>query len=464
MESKLFGVIIETGPQDWQILQQENGFADIYLSGNLYINQSLNGSERILARVLDENTGILVGAPAVTTLNSEKKWELTLKNIPAGGLYRIETLLRYNEICEKVGNRIHHIGVGDVFVIAGQSNAQGIGKDTVYDPVELGIHMFHQSGCWKIASHPFADTTDSVYHEMMELSQVGHSPWLNFARTLKNLLHYPIGLIPTAKGGTPLETWNPEQEGSLYRNMLSMLKDSGNKTRGVLWYQGCNDTDAVKASDYLERFKKVVKHIRKDLDNPDLPIFTVQLNKVTCLKNRLSDSANEWGLIREAQRMAALTIPNVFIIPSIDMTVCDGIHNRACSNLVIGERVAKMALKHIYGYQVLSDAPMITSATYSDDTIIVEFSNVVNRLNTDMIPIERFPIIVEDSIGKIPICDYSNKGNTITLKLTKRLQGKIYLHCAMEQFAYGLLPYDVDSYLPIMPFYRFEVKGAGTDE
>ena len=49
---------------------------------------------------------------------------------------------------------------------------------------------------------------------------------------------YPVGLIPTALGGSSLSRWNPDQDGDLYWNMISRIKDSGGIIKAVLWYQG----------------------------------------------------------------------------------------------------------------------------------------------------------------------------------------------------------------------------------
>lgn len=456
MQTDFFGVIIERGPQDWQVVGQENGAADIPLSGRLCYGEPLDGSERILARIVDENTGVLLAPPVSTPLLPGKRWELTLKDVPAGGLYRIETLMRYGANCEKIGERIHHIGVGDVYLIAGQSNAQGVGKDTVYDPCELGIHMLRQTGAWAIAAHPLGDGTGTVFPKIRAGSQIGHSPWLNFARTLKNTLHYPIGLIPAALGGTPLSRWNPEEEGDLYRNMLDMAAAAGSEIRGILWYHGCNDANPDDCGSYYERFCRMVSHLRGDFG--DVPILTVQLNKATCVKGGLHTNDPYWSQIREAQRRAAVELPGVYIVPTADLSVCDGIHNRAADNLTIGERAGKLALRRVYGKTTLGDAPMIAAAEKRGATITARFDHVTQRLNTDLVPVERFALQAEDENGPLPLADYSGQGGEITLMFGRDVGKEAFLSCAAQQYNHGALPYDVDSYLPVIPFTRFPVK------
>lgn len=60
------------------------------------------------------------------------------------------------------GDMIHHLGIGDLFVITGQSNSAGYGKDPIFDPPELGIHLLKNNGRWDMASHPFNDSTATI--------------------------------------------------------------------------------------------------------------------------------------------------------------------------------------------------------------------------------------------------------------------------------------------------------------
>ena len=93
-------------------MQQTDGAADIVLAGHLYYPDELNGSEFVCARVVDEATGLVVCPHVSTTVQADRSWRLTLRRVPAGGLYRIETRMRFDVIKEKRGDNIHHIGVG----------------------------------------------------------------------------------------------------------------------------------------------------------------------------------------------------------------------------------------------------------------------------------------------------------------------------------------------------------------
>lgn len=163
--------------------------------------------------------------------------------VPKGGLYRIDTCMDLADTCgdwSVRGDCVYHVGVGDVFVIAGQSNSAGYGKDFISDAPEAGVHLLKNSGCWDIAAHHMNDSTDTLHPHNRDGANTGHSPYLSFGKYLKRELGYPIGLVQTSLGGSPLSAWSGE-EGSLCRSMLNVVKKL-NGIKGILWYQGCSDT------------------------------------------------------------------------------------------------------------------------------------------------------------------------------------------------------------------------------
>ena len=119
-------------------------------------------------RLVREETGTPVNASldwrAVET-GSDGTWRGDLGPVPAGGPYRLET--RFNPKGNKLGewslrgDMRHFLGVGDLWIIAGQSNASGYGRAPYEDAPELGLHMLRHNGSWTLASHPLSDATAS---------------------------------------------------------------------------------------------------------------------------------------------------------------------------------------------------------------------------------------------------------------------------------------------------------------
>lgn len=245
---RINGAFIDKGPQDWQVLQRHDGFASVELAGVWNVPAEFAEQvECVLVRVVDENTNrpVINWESCETTFDDGRKsgsWKHTLKNIPEGGLYRLETKVFSGDYVWGVrGDMRHHIGVGDIYCIIGQSNATGYGRDHVTDAPDMLVHLLRARGEWDIATHPFNDSTDTIFPDNREGSNPGSCPYLSFGKTLKNALHIPIGLIPAAEGGSPICDWLPSQNGYLYRNMQQYLNTIGNDFAGFLWYQGCTD-------------------------------------------------------------------------------------------------------------------------------------------------------------------------------------------------------------------------------
>jgi len=463
VENKQIGVIVEQGPQQWAIVQQRNGAASIGLSGKWRMDEPVRKAQAY-ARVIREESGETVVDWTMAEMTEEGGWSVVLNNVPAGGLYRIETCLQIdgNPAMEWAarGDMIHHIGVGDLWIIAGQSNAAGYGKGPVNDPPELGIHLLRNNGKWDLATHPFNESTNTLHIVNREMTNPGHSPFLSFAKLLKKELGYPIGLLQTALGGSPLKAWNPAEDGRLYRNMLSTVHEAGGLVKGVVWYQGCNDCYPGEYESYGGRFRQMVDQWRADLGEPELPFSTVQLNRYTGIDTKEEDDL-AWGLVREYQRQAARDIPHVTVIPAIDCPLSDEVHNSPAGNLLIGERMARAVLASVYGRDVHFRAPEIADARYfvSDDgtpAVELAYDHVGGYLLT--IGPNQPVFTIEDEAGRAEIEAWSISGrNAIRIKLKRPLEGQAHLYGGYERNPAVYFPLDSLTYMPPLSFYRYPV-------
>lgn len=455
------GVIIREGLQDFQIIQQKNGVGDISISG-IWIKPENIDEADVLIRVVSESTGDTVIPWIKCDKTEDCGWNVVIRSIPAGGLYRIETCLNHEGCKWEIqwatrGDMIHHVGVGDIYVIAGQSNSAGYGKDPINDPPEIGLHILRNSGKWDLASHPLNESTNTVHEENREGGNPGHSPYMNFARILKRELGYPIGLVQTSLGGTPLSMWNPAEDGLLYKNMLNIIKTQVGSIKGVLWYQGCSDTSSEQCVTYLQSFENMVSAIRHELGDENLPFLTVQINR--CLSPGTKEDDIYWGKIREAQRQAAKKIQAVYVVPSIDCTMSDGIHNTASSNMVLGERLAKAALSQIYRKKYLYRAPeIVTAVLLESNRVQLNFENVFDRLDTFEQQASHSPFTIIDEEGQPDIVEYFTEDKTsIIITFSRELKGKGQVHGAYEMNPKAILPIDRETHMPILAFYGIEI-------
>lgn len=455
-----FGVIIDSGAMDWQIFQQDkDGFGKIELKGRWIFDEKDCNVEM---RLVNQDTGSIVSKNTdwrQAEARSDGIWYGTITRIPAGGLYRIETRLCWPKQPEKEwsirGDMIHNIGIGDLWVIAGQSNAVGYGREAIDDPPELGIHLLRNNEKWTLATHPLNDSTHTYHPVNCDIPNPGHSFCLSFAKILKKNLGYPIGLIQTALGGSPLARWNPKEKADLYKNMLHCISLAGGKIKGILWYQGCSDTDDERSRTYENRFTKMILRWRKDLEDNNLPILTVQLNRVYWKENEVIDRG--WSRVREAQRQVAHKLKNVFITPAIDLPLSDTVHTSSAGNMRLGERMAKLALGGVHKKPIYFKAPDILSAHRDNNGEIVRliFNNVIGRLWSP--DTNRVCFKVEDKEGEVAITGVEYKGREIYLKLSRRLVDTAVVHGG-----YGanppVVPFDVDRMMPMLTFYNVEVE------
>lgn len=468
MSENQTGAMIESGLSDWQILQQDAaGFATLTLRGRWASEQP----GIVEVRVVAADTGVAVSRETdwqAATTEADGRWKASLR-VPAGGLYRLETHFKTTEQQAREwstrGDMRHFWGVGDLWVIAGQSNSAGYGRGAVYDPPELGLHLFRNSENWTLAFHPMNDSTDTAHIVNREAANSAHSPYLNFARLLKQQLGYPIGLVQTALGGSPLSQWNPteNEDAVLYKNMLHCVEQVGGTVKGILWYQGESDCDLKLAGTYGERFEAAVKAWRAALKQPNLAVLTVQLNRVYLpLENAepISGPQNRgWSIVREAQRQAARTLSNVGVVPALDLPLSDLIHTSPAGNMILGERMAQAALGMVYGRAIPFTAPDVRSARLLSDGKHVEltFEQASDRM--DNIERESICFVVEDDSGFVPIdrVDYPMDA-TIQLVLGRALAGRAVVHGA-----YGcnppIAPVDMNRLMPMLGFYGLPMDG-----
>ncbi len=462
------GVYIEEGPQNFEIIQRNSeGYAELCLAGSWIRPADLqDSSAEVYIRVLSENSGQTI-VPFTKCRLDGNKWSVALSRVPAGGPYKIETGLCVNGNIRLdwnvAGEMRHFVGVGDVYVIAGQSNSTGYGKGIIEDEPEIGIHALKYDGNWTIASHPLTDCTGAGELEHTEYNNHGNSPYLNFARCLKRELHVPIGLVPTAVGGSPISLWNPCQQGTLYRRMQHLTARLSGGYCGILWYQGCTDGDLLEnATSYEENFTKMVAQWREDTGNPSLVFLTCQLNR--CFVKSDSDYDSRWGMIREAQRQAARKIPNCYIVPTSDIPLSDPIHNSAQGNLLLGERIARLALSEVYHQSLpFTSASLKRAFRRTADSIGLVFDGLLGILEGFTDDLKKLDFTVSDKNGRIDISGCYFGADEVYITLEREPEGNCTIGCGNTRDPAGIIPMDVQTYMPILSFSDVVVEDLPAD-
>ncbi|MDB5050605.1 MAG: hypothetical protein JWO30_3676 [Fibrobacteres bacterium] len=473
---KPWGAFIENGPGDWQVLQQDaDGYARLRASGRWAPKESMGllgaSGGTVELRLVREDSGAPVSGDLDwrgAATGADGGWNGELYPVPAGGPYRLET--RFNPKGNKLGewslrgDTRHFLGVGDLWIIAGQSNASGYGRGPYDDAPELGLHMLRHNGTWALAAHPLSDATASVFPASRETYNTGHSPFLHFARALKRELGHPIALLPAALGGSPLEAWHPGT-GPLFANLKAMVAKAGGRVKGMIWYQGETDTEPGKAHDYLERFLASAAGWREGLGHAELPILTVQLARYRSEKPGGED--REWSQVREAQRQAALRDARICVTPALDLPLDDTIHIGTSGNMTLGARLARCALGAVYGSvpEIRGALPegragtplewkapdLIEAALEGGHVVRLRFAPVLSRLESH--DPKAMPFRVEDDDGFVPVekAIYFHR-DSVKLFLAKAPRGSVRVSCGYGENP-DTLPMDVERQMPVLAFH-----------
>ena len=433
---------------DYQILKRDaDGFANAPLGGT-FPEGTPPGAVAYSAVFLEENNQLVV--PWTCCEQSGDGWRTTLR-LFQGGLYRIEVRAaeHWDSIeWSPVVALVHHVGVGELYLLAGQSNMSGYGRDFAYDPPELGIHMYGNDGQWKLAVHPLNNSLNTIYPENKELT-CGTSPALSFARAVKRFMKVPVGLIPAALGGSSLALWHPLEDGRLYRGMVRRLLQTG-PVSGVLWYQGCSDANEKNAGGYLERFVSMVDLWRAELG--EIPIVTVQLNR--CTQGKGSDANRAWAMVREAQRQAARRLFGLYVVPANDLAMSDFIHNSSGANVILGERMA-LALKAGQGAPSAALFPDVEYAELVSDTRVrIGIRNGHPMRVTDEGGAD---FTVEDQSGLISCVAVQAGDDSVTLLLGRPVTLPAFVHGGWRCDHIWGMPRALNG-CPLLSFYQLPVR------
>ncbi len=442
----------------YQIFQQENGRADLTVTGWVQDYEVSDRPGHVCANLYRESNGTCA-TPLFQAEMEGNRYRVVLKDVPAGGLYTLRVRYCHDDDPEWAinGDTRFHLGVGDIWVIAGQSNAVGYGKTPAIGVREERVHLFPLNRVWRDGCEPLSDGACYDFTPVGEGFLTGVSPFGSFAEELVRELNYPIGLLQTAQGGSPLSAW--EKGAGLFNNMMEVIQLAGGRVRGIVWHQGCTDCDTAKdASTYLPRFKRFVQDVREALDAPDLPILTAQLNKYITVAD--SQRLSSWAQVKEAQRQAARQLSNVYVSPTHDLALSDWAHNNAVSCQILGQRMAWIALEKLYGKHYYGMCPDAEDIVLKGDTVEITFGNVHQWLVNLCLPGEECDFEVEDDSGKIPVVACECRMNTVMLKLERTPAGKALCSFAHRPTNSGHLPFDRANAMPPLTFYRAEARKA----
>jgi len=344
--------------------------------------------------------------PGITTTGSvQGTWRITLKTPAAGGPFNI-SFKGQNEIILK------NVLIGEVWLCSGQSNmemsAQSINnsEEEIMNADYPEIRFFtvststslypqeHLSGNWKVCTP----------ETMKPFSAIGYF----FARKLQKELGVPVGIINSSWGGTPAESWMPEEvvlkdenlrkaaamqkpfpwgpvePARIYNAMISPVIHY--RIAGVLWYQG--EANTINGYAYKEMLTALINSWRSKWGY-EFPFYFAQIAPYKYGKKY------EGVVVRDAQRKA-LEVPNTGMTVLSD--ICDTLDIHPKNKQDAALRLANLALSRTYKKDGPEDSgPLYKSLTIDKSKAVITFDHS-EGLNSTGDKITCFEIAGEDRI------------------------------------------------------------------
>lgn len=316
-------------------------------------------------------------------------WRLT--GIPVGGPYTLT--IRDAVDCVT----FHTIYVGDLWLLAGQSNMEGAGRMTpedaryAADPLPF-LRAFYMDDTWNpakpvlhqlylSADSPHRDTWNRNMENLQERGVTnpvypyrgGVGPGLYFAQEMFRLTDgVPQGLIPTAVGGAPISMWLPTSDGTqnYYTAACRRIEETGSHIRGVFWAQGEGNSNAA---DYPAQIEQIRNDLCERLSVKKIPF--VQLQSFKCTLSFTAENDLTWSRFREMQRNMPMQASGLATVATNDLELDDCVHLSSDSQKIAGVRGAR-AMDHLLVGRGLSEPRLDRVYAVEDGDVPALFSEV----------------------------------------------------------------------------------------
>lgn len=319
-------------------------------------------------------------------------WKTAMPTGKSGGPYTVQVFDKASKVI------LNDVLLGEVWLCSGQSNMEwtpdnGL-TDIEQEVVDANCPDIRIFNTPKRASHSLQEDCFGQWEictsdVMRKRSAVAYF----FARHLRDSLKVPVGIIVSAWGGTPAESWTPAEvvqsnpdfylhqlkkgypwwpmkAGVLYNQMIHPLLPF--TFAGVIWYQG--ETNRDNPYHYGSLMKNMIEAWRR-MAGRCFPFYQVQIAPYLYKSND-----NGPALVREAQEWVTYHTEETGLV-----VVSDCVENLSTIHPInkrpVGKRLADLALSK--KYKVLNgicESPFLRQYEVREGKIVLTLSSVQNGL------------------------------------------------------------------------------------
>jgi sialate O-acetylesterase len=414
-----------------------------------------------------EKVMVEIQGQKVSTTATGGKWLVHLKPLAGGGPLTL-IVTGENQIT------LTNILVGEVWLCSGQSNMEWAlarsdgGTNAILSATNQWLRMCR-------VPHNVQFTPQSAVQAKWELCNPATAKNFSaipywFGEKLQKQLGVPVGIINSAFGGTPIQSWlpaetlkdgpwpqdkwnDPVQAKADYDKKFEAIRPLKEKyeadkadaiakklpvppqpagipseykgattlwngevapllpyrIRGVAWYQGENNAYVQVASSYKDLLPALIKDWRKGFEQPDLPFLIFQI-----ARNRKwqADPNEKSGIaeLQEAQAKVAQATSHAALVVSTDMGGPD-VHYHGKEP--VATRGVNAALAIAYGRKLQFSGPVYQSVKFENGKAIVRFAETAGGLKAKDGELTGFVIAGADR--KFYFADAKIDGDTIVV-------------------------------------------------
>ncbi|MCX6872618.1 MAG: hypothetical protein NTW21_02255 [Verrucomicrobia bacterium] len=275
--------VVLDSPLDWQVIQRNaQEWAEVRVAGAAPADATVvEAKAEVPLALLGKSTDWTVVAKDAQIKDGKFSGSLRLA---AGGWYSLKVRFRKSTADPTVVGEtvVEHVGVGDIFVVAGQSNASNHGAEK--QKSTTGLVAAFDGKRWQLANDPQPGASGDAGSFQPPFGDV-------IAAKFKE----PVGIIACGIGATSVREWLPkgatfpnpptlegrvrqlpsgewESKGEAFDMLTSRMKQLGQKGfRAVLWHQGESDAGqpdpkrTLIGKPYRQYLEHLIRESRKEI-------------------------------------------------------------------------------------------------------------------------------------------------------------------------------------------------------